>query len=281
MSSKCSGTAIFINPESREAWSSLLKLVTDFERFGEEVFLASESSVDTRKEVPIKIVPIKGKAPCWTIVIGGDGTLLRAIRHEEVRRSRIVTVGAGRRCYYFDITTEEIAELVKKIKTGMFIEQHLWMLKAEGDSLSEDFLNELVVAGEGIKVIELSVSIDGDEVYRLVGDGVIIATASGSTAYSLSAGGPIVDPFLSSIVITPLNSMTLYARPIVVDPFSIVEIKILRKEGRERLILDGQKEIPVPDSLFVRLNEKPLRFARLKQMRFYERVLKGGCGSNI
>lgn len=276
---KCSGAAIFINPESREALSSLPRIASEFEKSGEEAFLAEEC-LNGRAEIGgVKISPLKGRKPCWTVVIGGDGTLLRAVRHEEIRGSRIITVGAGRRCYYFDTTTEEIDGLVEEIISGRFVEHHLWMLRAESSSFSESFLNELVLAGGGAKIVQLSISIDGDEVYRIEGDGVIVATASGSTAYSLSAGGPIVDPYLSSIVITPLNPMTLYARPIVVDPFSSVELRILKGSGKERVIIDGQREIPSPPSLSIYLDERPLKFARVKRMRFYERVLRGSCRS--
>jgi len=281
MERKCRGVGIFINPESAEAVNSIHKIRSEAESLGEEVFLIAESLNEKPRTSGIEIRSVADELPCWTAIVGGDGTLLKALRYRKIRDSLLITIGAGRRCYYFDLTTEELDGVLKKIKMGMYAEQHLWMMRASGEGFNEDFLNELVLTGGSAKVMELDVSVDGEKVYRIAGDGVIVATASGSTAYSLSAGGPIVDPFLTSAVITPLNPLTLHARPLVVDPHSSIVLEIVRRTGKERAIVDGQAELYPPDVIRVNLLERPLRFARLRRLRFYERVIRGSCGHNI
>ncbi|MEM0060783.1 MAG: NAD(+)/NADH kinase [Fervidicoccaceae archaeon] len=281
MRESCEGAAVFINPESNEAVASLEILWKEAKEIDLNLFVAEESLNGREKEINLPVFPLEKIKPCWSIIVGGDGTLLKAVRFDRIRNSVIATVGSGRRCYYFDITTRDIEGLLKRLVKRNFIEQHLWMLEAKGDGFRENFLNEIVIHGGSIKVIELRISINGDELYRLAGDGVIIATSSGSTAYSLSAGGPIVDPLLSSIVITPLSSMSLHARPIVVDPFSTIEVEVLKRTGKERMIVDGQVDFPVPSKVGISLNEVPLRIARVRWMRFYERVLRGKCSNNF
>lgn len=281
MPEKCDGIAIFINPESGEAQYALKSILEEAKRVGEKAFIVEECIFGKRPLIEGEVFSISKRKPCWTVVVGGDGTLLKAIRYNEIRKSVISTVGAGRRCFYFDITTKEMKGLVNMLKEGRYVEQNLWMMKAEFDNKAEPFLNESVISGGGLKVMELLVRINGDELSRIAGDGIIVATASGSSAYSLSAGGPIVDPFLPSAIITPLNSMTLHARPVVTEPFSAIEVEILKGTGNERLVIDGQLELSAPKKMRFTLYESPLRLARVRWMRFYERVVGGRCGHSI
>ncbi|MEM2018844.1 MAG: NAD(+)/NADH kinase, partial [Zestosphaera sp.] len=155
------------------------------------------------------------------VVIGGDGTVLSTLHLLRDSEVPVATIRYGRRGFLCDVPPYEYSEMVSRIASGDYKLVEYMRLKAEvrGVGATPPALNEIAVVSSGsgrAKVIRLYVHKDDEEVYRrLVGDGVIVATPVGSTAYSLAAGGPVVDPTMRALIVTPLASITLCTRPVI------------------------------------------------------------------
>jgi NAD+ kinase len=183
------------------------------------------------------------------LVLGGDGTLLAAARVAAPRGIPLLPVNLGSLGFLTSFTAEDLYPSLEEALAGRFSISDRVMLSAElgraGRVIDRrNVVNEAVVnKGALARMIELEMRIDGDFVCRYRVDGLIVATPTGSTAYSLSAGGPIVHPAVESIVITPICPHTLSDRPLVVRDTSHVEAILLGDTESVFLTLDGQKGV--------------------------------------
>lgn len=208
------------------------------------------------------------------VVIGGDGTLLRTLRFFEDWTPVIMTIGAGRRCFFFDLEGTEGPQFIEKFLRGEYVVHSYQRLLVTVEGKGKwSCLNEAVIAGDRGRIAELEVLVGQQTLYRMRGDGVIIASTPGSTAYSLSAGGPVIDLLLEAIIVTPLNPMQLQLRPVVLNPLSSVRVRILGRANCT-LYVDGDPvvEVGVGETVSVRLHEVPARVARFRWVRFYEKT---------
>ncbi len=238
--------------------------------------LAVESRVDLSEVGADELFSLREECPDKIIVIGGDGTLLKTLLTLGSKDPVIMTIGAGRRCFFFDIEGLEGVSFIKHFLRGNYVVYRYSRLCVEVNSKPQTcFLNEAVVASSRDSIAELEVRVGYHKLYRIRGDGVIIATTPGSTAYSLSAGGPIVDLLNPSIIVTPLNPIQLNLRPVVLNCLSSVEVVVEGCSNTE-LYLDGvrYKKLEKNDTVRVRLCSKPARIARFRWYRFYERLFK-------
>jgi NAD+ kinase len=168
------------------------------------------------------------------VVVGGDGSLLAAARNLVGRQVPVVGINQGRVGFMTDIARNDMRAGIGAILEGSYSIEERALLDAEifreGKSVLRTIaLNEAVVGkGSQGRLIEFSLSIDGEFVYKLRGDGVIVATPTGSTAYALSAQGPILHPAVPALALVPLNPHTLSARPVSVSDRSVVEILLVR-----------------------------------------------------
>jgi NAD+ kinase len=167
------------------------------------------------------------------VVVGGDGSLLAAARDLVGHKVPVVGVNLGRVGFMTDIGHDDLRAGIGAILDGRYAIEERALLDAEifrdGKSVLRTIaLNEAVV-GKGAqgRLIEFGLSIDGEFVYRLRGDGVIVATPTGSTAYALSAQGPILHPAVPALALVPLNPHTLSARPVSVSDRSVIEISVV------------------------------------------------------
>jgi NAD+ kinase len=185
------------------------------------------------------------------LVLGGDGTLLAAARVAAPRGIPILPINMGSLGFLTSFMLEELYPALEDILAGRLTISERVMLHAElerGDKIldKQTVLNEVVInKGALARMIELELSIDQDFVCRYRADGLIVASPTGSTAYSLSAGGPIVHPSVESFIITPICPHTLSDRPVVVGDNSIIEVKLSAGTESVFLTLDGQKGIPL------------------------------------
>ena len=182
----------------------------------------------------------------FLVVLGGDGTLLAAARLLGNREIPILPVNLGGLGFLTSITLEELYPLLEQVLSGKYGTSERMMLQAEviraGKVVERQrALNDAVVNQAALaRVMGFDVSIDGSFVARYRADGIVVATPTGSTAYSLSAGGPIVHPDLKAFVITPICPHMLTNRPLVVPDTACVEIDFTAGEEPVHLTLDGQ-----------------------------------------
>jgi NAD+ kinase len=185
------------------------------------------------------------------LVLGGDGTLLAAARVAAPRGIPILPINMGSLGFLTSFMLEELYPALDDILAGRLTISERVMLHAElqrGDKIldKQTVLNEVVInKGALARMIELELSIDQHFVCRYRADGLIVASPTGSTAYSLSAGGPIVHPSVESFIITPICPHTLSDRPVVVGDTSVIEVKLSAGTESVFLTLDGQKGIPL------------------------------------
>jgi NAD+ kinase len=194
------------------------------------------------------------------LVLGGDGTLLAAARLAAPRGIPILPINMGSLGFLTSFTLDELYPALEDTLGGRFSISERVMLYVElerGGKLIETqrVLNEAVVnKGALARMIELELSIDGDFVCRYRADGLIVASPTGSTAYSLSAGGPIVHPGVESFIITPICAHMLSDRPLVVRDSSSIRMKLCGNTESVFLTLDGQRGIPLQATDLVRIS---------------------------
>ena len=175
-----------------------------------------------------------GRACDLAIVIGGDGTMLAAARNLARHKVPLAGINQGRLGFMTDIALTEMDASLGAILEGRHTIEERALIEAEilrgGSSVLRTVaLNEAVVTkGSQARLIEFKLTINGEYVYRLRADGVIVATPTGSTAYALSAQGPILQPTVPAFALVPLNPHVLSARPVSVSDSSVIEIELLR-----------------------------------------------------
>jgi len=192
------------------------------------------------------------------VVQGGDGSMLNAARHLAVHQVPLVGVNLGRLGFMTDIASVKMLDAMADILAGRHTIEERTMLAVEvrrngGTEFSTFVLNEVVVnKGAVLRLIEILVHIDGESVYDLRSDGLIVATPTGSTAYALSSDGPILQPSVPAFALVPICPHTLSNRPIIVSDRSVIEIT-LRRSIDARLHLDGQLECKLLEGDQVRI----------------------------
>lgn len=179
--------------------------------------------------------------PDFIIAVGGDGTLLSAANLYGKKGIPILGVNSGGLGFLTDVTFEQLADSLTEIKTKRFVIEKRMVIQARFNQSVLYALNDLTISTRiPGRVVEFSAIINNEYICRFIADGIIIATPTGSTAYSLATGGPILIPDTEAIIVTPIAPHTLSVRPIVLPSESVVEIKVGVK-GRALLVADGQR----------------------------------------
>ena len=212
------------------------------------------------------------------LVLGGDGTLLSAARQAAPRGIPILPINLGSLGFLTSFTSQELYPALEETLAGHLVASERVMLHAtlirDGKTIDDQrVLNEVVInKGALARMIEVRLTINTQFVCRYRADGLIVATPTGSTAYSLSAGGPIVHPSVESIIVTPICPHTLSDRPIVVDDKCCVELSLTGPAESVYLTLDGQKGIPMQSGDKVRISraEERLKLIQPKRKSYYE-----------
>ncbi|MCL2151684.1 MAG: NAD(+)/NADH kinase [Oscillospiraceae bacterium] len=212
------------------------------------------------------------------ITFGGDGTVLRAARAAADTETPILGINLGGKGFLAELEFGDIALIEKAVTSGYDIENRMMLdieLLRDGMAISRNFaLNDVVIKGDN-KVIELILSGDDQVISHFSGDGAVIATPTGSTAYSMAAGGPIVEPAASNIIVTPICAHTLEAKSFVLVSDRCVSVEIgYRKRNPAYMSADGGQHIGIlsGDRIDVRKSARCARFVRLSKRNFYEKV---------
>jgi NAD+ kinase len=205
-----------------------------------------------------------GQRADLAIVVGGDGSLLSAARTLAKYGTPVLGINRGRLGFLTDITPEQIETQVPAVLDGKFFAESRFLLDAtvyRDDHVvgRADALNDVVVnSGTSAQMIEFELFIDDSFVYRQRADGLIVSTPTGSTAYSLSGGGPIMHPDLDAVVLVPMYPHALSSRPIVVDGNSKIRVDILaRNRIHPPVTCDGQVNMTARPGDSVAVSKKP------------------------
>lgn len=211
-------------------------------------------------------------------VLGGDGTLLATARLAGEREVPIVGVNLGGLGFLTEITVDELGDTVERALRSEAVIDRRRMLRAtvqrgSGDAEIYQALNDAVLSRGSLgRIIDIETHVDGKFLALFKADGVIIATPTGSTAYSLSAGGPLVHPSVRVVVLSPICPHTLSVRPIVIDDASVLSFR-LRSPGEELLLtLDGQQTVRLGAEDVVEVTRSPHHacLVRSPQLGFYD-----------
>ncbi len=219
--------------QSPEIAEPLLRLADFLAQHGVKVLVdrLTASHIGANK-YPVLVLEEIGRQADLAIVLGGDGTMLNIARTLAPCDVALVGVNQGRLGFLTDISIDTMFETIGTILEGKYVTEERMLLEAEVFSGEQNVFNVLafndVVVSKGIKgsMIELEVRIDGKFLYTVRADGLIVASPTGSTAYALSSGGPIVHPSLSVMALVPICPHTFSSRPIVISSDSVVEIII-------------------------------------------------------
>ncbi|MEA3195746.1 MAG: kinase [Betaproteobacteria bacterium] len=203
------------------------------------------------------------------IVVGGDGTMLATARDLVPKGVPLVGINQGRVGFMTDIGRDDMSSAIGAILEGRYVVEERSLLDAEivreGKSMLRTVaLNEAVVGkGSQGRLIEFELSLDGEFVYALRADGIIVATPTGSTAYALSAQGPILHPAVPALALVPLNPHTLSARPVSVSDRCVIDIALARTPGIDaQTYFDGfaLAELAPGDHLVLKRSSHVARF---------------------
>jgi NAD+ kinase len=212
------------------------------------------------------------------LTLGGDGTLLRAARLDAGRGVPILGINLGRLGFLTCCPADMMEEALRRFAAGdCTVEKRMTLdarvLDASGrDRAHWRALNDVVLHKGGFaRVVTMRVQANGDNVARYSADGIVVATPTGSTAYNLSAGGPVVFPTLETIVVTPVSAHTLALRPLVLPPSA--EVLVQAEDGPEELLVtvDGQvgTTFAIGETLVVRRSQIPVPIVRFGEGSFF------------
>lgn len=197
------------------------------------------------------------------VTIGGDGTLLQAARCMVDYGVPLLGINLGRLGFLADITPNNMLDTLDLILAGEFQEDHRFLLQAEIDGHYETALNDIVIhKWNTARMIEFETYINSKFVDAQRSDGLIVSTPTGSTAYALSGGGPLLDTALNAIVLVPICPHTLSNRPIVIQGDSDIELRVISNSDRKhvRVTCDGQTCRSVDsNSVWIRKHDRPVR----------------------
>ena len=258
MGSEFSKVAVLGRHDDPRVAGPMSSLVTHLTKAGVEVIATDDMTLD----LPVSRVPetqLAGDAQLM-IAIGGDGTMLHAGNLSRQSDIPLLGVNRGRLGFLADVSPDEMLDSVDHILAGEYSLESRLLLDAtltrgNGEVVTATALNDVVLQRrETGRMVDIEASIDGKFVNTHSGDGLIVATPTGSTAYALSCGGPIIQPKLDAVVIVPICPHTLTDRPIVVPASEAIGIRVLEREDtKAEVTIDGHSlgEIGAADKLLI------------------------------
>lgn len=266
--------ALLPNLTRKSALQVSLDVCAELEKHGMKYFI-KRAYIEYFKNTKAEFLPLEEMTECCDVVIavGGDGTIIHAAKFGKPT----LGINAGRIAFMAGLEPTEL-EMLSALKSGEYEIDRRMMLRAEivspdGEILSTHYcVNDAVVArGLQIKMDDFIVEHNGKFLNKYTADGIIFSTPTGSTAYNLSAGGPVVDPQIESVLLTPICTHSLFSRSLIFKPDSEF---VLRGDGDAEIGLscDGEDAIPIGKGCSVRIKRAEMcgEFIRIKNETFLE-----------
>ncbi|MBE0521174.1 MAG: NAD(+)/NADH kinase [Candidatus Methanoperedenaceae archaeon] len=210
----------------------------------------------------------------FVISLGGDGTVLRGIQ-EMNDPLPVLGINMGTIGFLVDVSPVDAFDVIDNVLSGFEVDERARLSVKINNELLPFATNEVVIiTANPAKMLSYKISVDDAILEELRADGVVFATPTGSTAYAMSAGGPIIDPRVDGIVIVPLAPFKLSARPWVVPASSEIRIELTLPKKEAVVVIDGQytRNIREEDRVFITKADKPARFVKTRKDGFYEKV---------
>ena len=211
------------------------------------------------------------------LVFGGDGTMLRVARDLAGSQTPILGVKVGGLGFLTAVQAHQLPAALKQLWAGEFLIESRPLIQAsgkgQGKTIAELALNDFVISrGATSRLIQLAVTVDAEELTRYRCDGLIVSSPTGSTAYSLAAGGAVVSPDSEVLTITPICPHTLSNRSVIVPMDSVVQVTVLSERVDTMLTADGQVQTPLSTGDFVQVRKSKLavRLLRLRGNSFFQ-----------
>jgi len=272
---------IIVKPQATGVKDILSALVQWLSQQGKEVVIDEETAQLGGGQSPHP----KSKIPSMVdmiIVLGGDGTLLGVARLAAGFNVPLLGANFGGLGFLTEVTLEEIQSILLKIFSNNYVIDERVLLQIQiirkGKKVAEsNALNDVVVSkGTLVRMISLEIRTNGDLITSIRGDGLIVSTPTGSTAYSLSAGGPILHPSVEALLLTPISPHMLTNRPVVIPLSARVEVILKSQEKGPLAIIDGQVgfELFPGDHLEISRGEHTIHLIRSPEKNYYEVLRK-------
>ena len=261
--------------QKHEALNAVRQAARLIERQGREALFDPETARALgRRRAPAS----RPGLPDLYVVIGGDGTLLSVVRTMGSRPRPILGVNLGGLGFLTETGREELPEVLRQVLAGRYTLERRMRLQVDlvrsGRSLlRQTVLNDVVINKSALaRIVDLALTIDRQFVTVCRADGLIVSTPTGSTAYSLSAGGPLIHPALEALLIAPICPHTLTMRPLVLPPGSRVEIALKTGDSEVYLTLDGQIGHPLRagDTIRVHRSQAPALMVRSERKSYFD-----------
>jgi NAD+ kinase len=236
---------------------------------------ALELADELKQSLAERGVEVDDGSPDLVVSMGGDGTMLRAAQTAHAADVPLLGINLGTLGYLNEVDADDAWAALEKVASGqMEIEERMMLACSAGDQEFVGLNEVLVERASRHRLIRLQVRIAGEELAAFIADGVIVATPTGSTAYALSAGGPIVSPRAECMVLVPVAAHMIFSRPFVLPPGDVVELVVDDAEGEAVLSVDGSmgRDLPPRTSVRVARHPRPLRLVRLSGPGFVERL---------
>ena len=285
---KSKSIGILIKPKFPEVKTTLQAVVSWLRARNIVVILDSTSAALLDESGGLQKTQLANKADVL-LILGGDGTILNAARLAGERGIPILGVNMGGLGFLTEVRLEHLYPSLERVFANEYVIDERLMLGTHihrhGETVAQGLvLNDVVVSkGTLARMIELKISIQGQFVTNLRGDGLIVSTPTGSTAYSLSAGGPIINPAVHSLILTPICPHTLTHRPLIVPDDSVIDVTLTSKDEGAMATLDGQVGVALTqgDSVVVKATDFRTKLIRFPETNYYgvlREKLKWGDG---
>ena len=261
---------IILKPSSPELKDSYLKIKELFEKVSIDIYLEENSAnMIGLKGLCLEELSLKVD---FLISVGGDGTLLSVVRRSFRFEKPVLGINLGTLGFLTDISMEELPKFVEDLKNNIYKIDTRMMVEGSVNLNKFVAFNDIVISRKSISsMIKIEGKIDGKDFNSYYGDGVIISTPTGSTAYNLSVGGPIVYPLTEAFIITPVAPHSLTQRPLVMPADFEIEFKIIDNQGAV-VIVDGQDiyEVEQNQSIKINIASKKAKMIHRIQRNYFE-----------